>query len=70
MRCFLIGRDHLILPAFGTYTGGLLADDPVLRKLVPDGLAVACGTRALPLRLDLATKKAGTARRRPFGIRY
>lgn len=68
-RCFLIGADHLILPAFGTYTGGLLADDPVLQALVPAGLAVACGPRALPLRLDKATKKADAARRRPFGVK-
>ncbi len=69
MRCFLIGADHLILPAFGTYTGGLLADDPVLTALVPDGIAVACGARALPLRLDMAAKRASTPRRRPFGFR-
>ena len=50
-RCFLIGRDHLILPAFGAYTGGLLADDPALAALVPQGLAVACGARALPVPL-------------------
>ncbi|WP_299905976.1 ligase-associated DNA damage response endonuclease PdeM [uncultured Paracoccus sp.] len=46
-RCFLIGRDHLILPAFGAYTGGLIADHPALAALVPEGLAVACGARAL-----------------------
>lgn len=68
-RCFLIGADHLILPAFGTYTGGLLVDDPVLKSLVPTGLAVACGERALPLRLDIAAKRADAARRRPFGLR-
>mgnify|MGYP000880100625 CR=1 FL=1 len=48
-RCFLIGCDHLILPAFGAYTGGLIADDPALARLVPEGIAVACGPRALPL---------------------
>lgn len=46
-RCFLIGRDHLILPAFGAYTGGLPASDPALAGLVPAGLAIACGARAL-----------------------
>lgn len=51
-RCFLIGTDHLILPAFGAYTGGLAADHPALVALVPTGLAVACGTRAIPLPLS------------------
>lgn len=46
-RCFLIGRDHLILPAFGAYTGGLIADDPALTALVPQGIAVACGAKAI-----------------------
>ncbi|QBX33285.1 ligase-associated DNA damage response endonuclease PdeM [Paracoccus liaowanqingii] len=48
-RCFLVGRDHLILPAFGAYTGGLPVDDRVLSALVPQGLAIACGSRALPV---------------------
>ena len=49
---FLIGADHLILPAFGTYTGGVLATDPALRRLVPQGLAIICAPRpfAVPLR--------------------
>lgn len=50
-RCFLIGIDHLILPAFGAYTGGLPADHPALTTLVPEGLAVACGARALAMPL-------------------
>lgn len=48
-RAFLLGADHLILPAFGAYTGGLLCDDPALSALVPQGLAIACGARALVL---------------------
>ncbi|UFM65516.1 ligase-associated DNA damage response endonuclease PdeM [Paracoccus sp. MA] len=50
-RAFLIGRDHLLLPAFGAYTGGLMHDDPALRALVPQGLAVACGARAIAMPL-------------------
>lgn len=46
-RCFLISRDHLILPAFGAYTGGLDVGDPALRRLVPTGLAIVCGAQAL-----------------------
>ena len=45
--CFLIGPSHLILPAFGHYTGGLAHDSPALRALVPEGIAVLTGTRAL-----------------------
>ncbi|SDD61434.1 hypothetical protein SAMN05421538_10252 [Paracoccus isoporae] len=45
---FLIGREHLILPAFGHYTGGLRHDCDVLRDLVPHGIAVLTGRRALP----------------------
>lgn len=31
--CFLVGRKRLILPAFGTYVGGLKANDPSIRGL-------------------------------------
>ncbi|WP_313349834.1 ligase-associated DNA damage response endonuclease PdeM [Paracoccus sp. (in: a-proteobacteria)] len=50
-RAFLVGRDHLLLPAFGAYTGGLMHDDPALLALVPQGLAIACGARAIALPL-------------------
>ncbi|MBR3371603.1 MAG: ligase-associated DNA damage response endonuclease PdeM [Rhodobacteraceae bacterium] len=47
---FLVGRQHLILPAFGTYTGGLDANSPVLTGLVGPGLAILTGriARAVP----------------------
>lgn len=49
-RCFLIDGTRTILPAFGTYTGGLACDDPVLAELMaPDALAVLTGTRACPM---------------------
>ncbi|MCC5983223.1 MAG: ligase-associated DNA damage response endonuclease PdeM [Rhodobacteraceae bacterium] len=48
---FLIGAGHLILPAFGTYTGGLDTDAPVLRTLIPEGLAVLTGRAARPIPL-------------------
>lgn len=51
--CFLLDSDRLILPAFGLYTGGLAADDPVLAALLqPPALAILTGPRALavPLR--------------------
>lgn len=60
-RCFLVGRDHLILPAFGAYTGGLEITEPVLRALVPQGLAIACGSRALPVPVGLPRARTGRA---------
>lgn len=44
---FLIGQEHLILPAFGTYTGGLAVTDPVLTALVDHGLIVMIGSNLL-----------------------
>jgi len=45
--CFLIDSTRAILPAFGTYTGGLRCTDPVLTALMArDALAVLTGTRA------------------------
>ncbi|MDO5528408.1 MAG: ligase-associated DNA damage response endonuclease PdeM [Paracoccus sp. (in: a-proteobacteria)] len=46
---FLVGAEHLILPAFGTYTGGLWHDAPVLSALVPQGVAIMTGRRPLAL---------------------
>ncbi len=44
---FLIGAEHLILPAFGCFTGGLDATDPALASLIGRGLAVLTGRTAL-----------------------
>jgi DNA ligase-associated metallophosphoesterase len=44
---FLVGADHLVLPAFGRFTGGLDAGHPGLAALVPRGLAVLTGPRAV-----------------------
>lgn len=50
--CFLIDSDRVILPAFGTYTGGLSVDDPVLRGLLRDeALAVLTGPFPAPMPL-------------------
>ena len=50
---FMIGTDHLILPAFGHYTGGLRHDAAALRLLVPTGIAILTGRRALAIPLSL-----------------
>ncbi|GGH31979.1 putative phosphoesterase [Cribrihabitans marinus] len=49
---FLLDRDRLILPAYGTYTGGLFCDRPPLADLIGDpGLAILTGAqpRAVPM---------------------
>jgi len=45
---FLIDNDRVILPAFGTYTGGLRSGDPALAGLMRDS-AVAVLTGAAPV---------------------
>lgn len=56
-RAFLLGKDHLILPAFGAYTGGLSCEDASLRRLIPKGIAIACGRRAVALPIGVAPAK-------------
>jgi DNA ligase-associated metallophosphoesterase len=47
---FLIDAQRVILPAFGTFTGGLRASDPVLRGLMSgDAIAVLTGRKAMPV---------------------
>lgn len=53
--CFLLDARRLILPAFGLYTGGLDAREPVLRGLFGErALAVLTGSRAVPAPLPPA----------------
>lgn len=48
--CFLLDRDRLILPAYGTYTGGLRSHDPVLSGLMrADALAILTGSKAMAI---------------------
>lgn len=49
---FLVGRSHMILPAFGTFTGGLAATDPTLATLIGSGIAILTGPTpfAVPMR--------------------
>lgn len=58
---FLIGTEHLILPAYGAYTGGLDATDPVLTTLIPEGRAILTGQRArmIPLHASSCPKYSG-----------
>jgi uncharacterized protein len=46
--CFLADAQRIILPAFGTYTGGLWCDHPDLGRLMSaDAVAILTGTRAI-----------------------
>ncbi|MCG7493202.1 ligase-associated DNA damage response endonuclease PdeM [Thalassobius sp. Cn5-15] len=48
--CFLIDSDRVIMPAYGSYTGGLMCDDPALVGLMrPEALAVLTGDVAQPI---------------------
>ncbi|WP_296644525.1 ligase-associated DNA damage response endonuclease PdeM [Roseinatronobacter sp.] len=71
LPAFLIGTAHLILPAYGAYTGGLDADHPALATLIPDGCAITTGkrTRMVPLPLGSSLHKypGGRARQRSGG---
>jgi DNA ligase-associated metallophosphoesterase len=47
-RCFLTDGRRLVLPSFGTYTGGLNALDPAIARLFPASYeALTCGGRAV-----------------------
>ncbi|QIE40648.1 ligase-associated DNA damage response endonuclease PdeM [Rhodobacteraceae bacterium SC52] len=50
--CFLIDSQRIVMPAYGTYTGGLWTTDPVLMALMkPDAIAVLTGpyAQAIPM---------------------
>ncbi len=48
--CFLMDASRVILPAYGTYTGGLWSDHPDLAALMqPNARAVLTGTRCLAM---------------------
>jgi len=70
-RCFLTDGDRLILPAFGTYAGGLNALDPAIAQLFPDDYdALVVGKETVrrlswrQLRPDPSLADAGWARGR------
>lgn len=48
--CFLADNARIILPAYGTYTGGLWCNDAALTSLMaPNALAILTGPRALAI---------------------
>lgn len=57
--CFLLDATRLILPAYGTYTGGLYCDQPPLKTLMrPDALAILTGATPRPVPLH---RRSGVA---------
>lgn len=55
--CFLLDKDRVIMPAFGTFTGGLRADSPELATLMKNNaLAVLTGKTAVVVPLSSAQK--------------
>jgi len=55
--CFLMDNQRVILPAFGAYTGGLSAGDPVFAALMkPDALAILTGKQAMPVPLSACVR--------------
>lgn len=49
-RCFLLDGTRVILPAFGTYTGGLSSDSLAFSGLMEGGaIAILTGRKALPV---------------------
>ena len=54
---FLLGQAHLILPAFGTYTGGLDHDAAPLASLVPQGCAILTGQSARMVPIDHSRRR-------------
>lgn len=58
--CFVLDANRIIMPAFGTYTGGLWTHDPSLTALMqPGAVAVLCGTqtRVIPMPRKPATRR-------------
>lgn len=62
--CFLIGNGRVILPAYGTFTGGLWSDDPAFAPLCGVApLAVLTGTQPLPVPVVAMPPQRPLARR-------
>lgn len=52
LRCFLADGARVVMPAYGTYTGGMEAHDPVIAALFKaDALAILTGALARPVPL-------------------
>ncbi len=62
--CFVYDQDRLILPAFGTFTGGLLATDQAIRSLFgPQPIAVLTGRNAVAVPIKETQRQQRTGGR-------
>ncbi|WP_417620765.1 ligase-associated DNA damage response endonuclease PdeM [Parasphingorhabdus sp.] len=52
-RCFVRARNHLILPAFGTLTGGMAAQDPAIEACIGGPAEAIIGLRDKPVHFPL-----------------
>lgn len=57
-RCFVKGRHHLILPAFGALTGGMAAQDPAIEACVGGPAEAIIGIGDKPVRFPLPFRES------------
>ena len=58
--CFLADQRRIVMPAFGTYTGGLAATAPPLQRLMGErAVAVLTGERAVAMPMPRQQRAAG-----------
>ncbi len=52
--CFLVDQNRIILPAYGTYTGGMdCREEPLVSIMCSDALAILTGTRASIIKMPV-----------------
>ena len=61
-RCFVKGRHHLIMPAFGALTGGMAAQDPAIEACVGGPAEAIIGLKEKPVRFPLPFKDTAMKR--------
>ena len=69
-RCFVRGQQHLILPAFGSLTGGMAAGDPVIEACVGGPAEAIIGLKEQPVHFPLpfAARPIETVDDRQFAL--
>ncbi|MCP5086821.1 MAG: ligase-associated DNA damage response endonuclease PdeM [Rhodobacteraceae bacterium] len=59
--CFLVDSARIVLPAFGTFTGGLKTTDPALQNLMQQkAVAVLTGQKSLPVPMPSGRQKTNS----------
>lgn len=57
-RCFVVGSHNLIMPAFGSLTGGMAASDPVIENIMDGPAEAMIGLENRLLRFSLGFSKS------------